>query len=169
MPAKAVACRSVKVGFCQDVTRCAKSRASRISAFSRRRNSRICCQWPPFHAFLDALALPAAVRGPVDLVHGCHLRISSACLALRSGVHGSAIASLNSPFVHDGVFPRVRVRAKRAGARSVRKTGGRFLDLQRREGVGAVRSGMPPDFWPSPRLGWCSPTDALRGRVSLAR
>jgi hypothetical protein len=71
-----------------------RSRATRISAFTCRDNSRIINQCPPFQAFLDAFALPSSLRGPVDCSHGFHVRISAACLARRSGVQPFAIACL---------------------------------------------------------------------------
>lgn len=71
-----------------------RSRATRISAFTCRDNSRSVNQCPPFQAFLDAFALPSAVRGPMDHSHGFHPRISAACLALRSGVQPFAMMRL---------------------------------------------------------------------------
>ena len=58
-----------------------------ISWFTSRVISLTCRRWLPFHPFLDTTALPAAVFAPVDFSQGFHVRINSACLALRSGVH----------------------------------------------------------------------------------
>lgn len=70
------------------------SRASRISAFTRRDNSRIFSQCPPDQALRDALALPSGVRGPLACFHGFQVRISAACRALRSGVQVVAMLML---------------------------------------------------------------------------
>jgi hypothetical protein len=42
-----------------------RSFARLISAFTERVSSRISSQYPPVKAFLDAVALPSGVRGPV--------------------------------------------------------------------------------------------------------
>ena len=49
--------------------------------------------WPPLNLFLLTRALPSGLRGPVDCSHGFQVRISSACLALRSGVQPLAMMS----------------------------------------------------------------------------
>src|SRR5471032_1537197 len=69
--------------------------ASSVSACARR--------WarpaaPPWSAFLAALALPSAVRGPVDAAHGFQLAISAACLARAASVHLGMMLSLKSSF-----------------------------------------------------------------------
>ena len=68
------------------VTRSVSSRASRISAFTMRDNSRSICRCLPLQAFLDAVALPSGERGPVERSHGFHTWISNACCARCSGV-----------------------------------------------------------------------------------
>lgn len=42
-------------------------------------------------AFCEATSLPFALLGPVDLTHGCHNRIRSACCLRRSKVQPFAI------------------------------------------------------------------------------
>jgi len=63
-----------------------RSRPALTSAFTRRDSSRSISQCPPVQALRDALALPSGVLGPVACFHGFQVRISSACLRLRSGV-----------------------------------------------------------------------------------
>lgn len=62
-----------------------RSRASRIAARTMRDILRSIALCPPLKAFLLVLALPSAVRGPVDFSQGFHSRISAACRARRSG------------------------------------------------------------------------------------
>ena len=50
-------------------------------------SSRSCARWPPVQALRLTRSLPSSDVGPVDLAHGFHCLINSACLALRSGVH----------------------------------------------------------------------------------
>lgn len=47
-----------------------------------------------FTALRAEVALPANVRGPVDLVHGCQPRIAAACRARRSSLQPHAFPSL---------------------------------------------------------------------------
>ena len=70
------------------------SRAARTSAFTILDSSRNCARWPPVQAFLLTRCLPSCDLGPVDLAHGCHVRINSACRALRSGVQVVAMICL---------------------------------------------------------------------------
>lgn len=62
-------------------------RCHMLAARSIRANARISGLSPPFHALREETVLPALLRGPVDLPHGRHRLIASACLARRSGVH----------------------------------------------------------------------------------
>ena len=71
-----------------------KSRPALTSAFTMRVSSRSICRCPPFQAFLDAVALPSGVTGPVARVHGFQVPISSACRARRSGVQLLAMLHL---------------------------------------------------------------------------
>ena len=71
-----------------------RSRPALTSAFTRRDSSRSIFQCPPRQAFLDALALPSGVRGPVACCHGFQVRISAACRDLRSGVQLDAMLLL---------------------------------------------------------------------------
>ena len=59
--------------------------ASRCSE-SVRANLRSICRVPPFHALHAALALPSGLRGPVDFLHGLHVRMRSAWRLRCSGV-----------------------------------------------------------------------------------
>ena len=63
---------------------------SRNSSASSRSSGLI----PPVQALRDEAALPAALRGPVLCSQGLHCRISSACLARRSGVQPFAMLNL---------------------------------------------------------------------------
>ena len=70
------------------------SRDARTSALTSLGSSRSCARWPPVQAFLLTRCLPLGDLGPVDLAHGCHVRIRSACRALRSGVQVVAMICL---------------------------------------------------------------------------
>ena len=70
------------------------SRDARACSLISLDNSRSCARWPPVQAFLLTRCLPSGVLGPVDLAHGCHVRINSACRALRSGVQVVAMICL---------------------------------------------------------------------------
>jgi hypothetical protein len=59
-------------------TRSTSSRAARISAFTCLVSARSINQCPPFQAFLEARALPSAVRGPLDRSQGRQRRINAA-------------------------------------------------------------------------------------------
>ena len=63
-----------------------RSRPALISAFTKRDSSRSFSQCPPLYAFLDVVALPSGVRGPVACCHGFQVRISAAykCCARAS-------------------------------------------------------------------------------------
>ena len=74
------------VSFFNYRQRLTSSRDARTCSLTILVSSRISAQWPPVQAFLLTRRLPASDLGPVDLAHGCHVRISSACRALRSGV-----------------------------------------------------------------------------------
>ena len=50
-------------------------------------SSRSCARCPPFQALPLTRCLPSGDLGPVDLAHGFHCLINSACLFLRSNVH----------------------------------------------------------------------------------
>jgi len=67
-----------------------------------------CDRIPCFRLFLLAFALPLAVLGPVDFSQGFNCRISSACLARRSGVQAAIVPP---PSSFDG-FPRCRIAAR---------------------------------------------------------
>jgi hypothetical protein len=54
---------------------------------------------PPLYALRDAMALPSAVRAPVELFQGCHCFISSACLCRRAGVQPFAMMLVLQKFV----------------------------------------------------------------------
>jgi len=51
-------------------------------------------RFPPRQALRDTRALPSVVLGPVDRPQGFQVRISTACLARRSGVQPFAIGLL---------------------------------------------------------------------------
>lgn len=55
-------------------------------------SSRSAARVPPCHALREAVALPSALRGPVDRSHGHHCLIRAACRALRSGVQPFAMS-----------------------------------------------------------------------------
>lgn len=66
---------------------------------NRADSSHSCRRTPPLYALRDDAALPSAVRAPVDLLHGCHWRIFSACRACCSAVHFlAAMITSNSSF-----------------------------------------------------------------------
>ena len=71
-----------------------KSRASRNSALTILVSSRNFSQCPPLKALRPTRCLPAGDFGTVDLVHGCNVRINSACRALRSNVQPLAMINL---------------------------------------------------------------------------
>jgi hypothetical protein len=70
------------------------SRDARTSALTILVSSRSCARWPPVQAFLLTRCLPSGDLGPVDLAHGIHCLINSACRALRSGVQVVAMICL---------------------------------------------------------------------------
>ena len=70
------------------------SREARTCSLISLDSSRSCARWPPVQAFLLTRCLPSGDFGPVDLAHGCHVRINSACRALRSGVQVVAMICL---------------------------------------------------------------------------
>ena len=49
-------------------------------------SSRSCCRWPPVQALRLTRSLPSGDLGPVDLAHGFHCLMDSACRCLRSNV-----------------------------------------------------------------------------------
>ena len=69
-------------------------RDARTSALTILESSRSCARWPPFQALRPTRDLPVGDFGPVDLAHGIHRLINSACLALRSGVQVVAMICL---------------------------------------------------------------------------
>lgn len=63
-------------------------RCARSSSRSSESNSKYVTDRPPcLSALLLLMALPSSVFGPVEHSHGFQFRISSACLARRSGDH----------------------------------------------------------------------------------
>ena len=62
------------------------SRDSRTCSLTILDSSRSSARWPPFQALRLTRSLPSSDLGPVDLAHGFHCLINSACRALRSGV-----------------------------------------------------------------------------------
>lgn len=70
------------------------SRDARTSALTSLDSSRSCARWPPVQAFLLTRFLPSGDLGPVDLAHGFHCLINSACRALRSNVQPLAMINL---------------------------------------------------------------------------
>ena len=64
--------------------RCARNLSWALDARSHDRQSSRCT---PLSALRDDMALPSAVRGPVDFSHGLFRCIRSAAFARRSGVH----------------------------------------------------------------------------------
>ena len=63
------------------------SRAARTSALTILVSSRSCARWPPVQALRLTRSLPSCDLGPVELAHGLHCLINSACRCLRSKVH----------------------------------------------------------------------------------
>ena len=61
--------------------RAAAKIAPAVKVYARRRNAH---RTPPLYAFLDDLALPTGVFGPVALLHGCHFLINADCRVRRS-------------------------------------------------------------------------------------
>ena len=61
-------------------------RACLSSSFTILDSSRSSARWPPVQALRLTRALPSCDLGPVDLAHGFHCLINSACRALRSNV-----------------------------------------------------------------------------------
>jgi hypothetical protein len=70
------------------------SRDTRTSALTSLVSSRSCARWPPVQALRPTRCLPSGDLGPVDLAHGFHCLINSACRALRSGVQVVAMICL---------------------------------------------------------------------------
>ena len=62
------------------------SRDARTSALTILVSSRSCARRPPVQALRLTLSLPSIDFGPVDLAHGFHCLINSACRCLRSNV-----------------------------------------------------------------------------------
>lgn len=73
-------------------TLCRDSRCSRSNALMCLRLSRHPIERPPcFNELTEDLVFPSSVRGPVDLLQGCHCRINSACRCRSSGVQCRAM------------------------------------------------------------------------------
>ena len=82
------------VSFFNYRQRLTSSRDARTSALTSLDSSRSCTRWPPVQALRRTRCLPSVDRGPVDLAHGFHCLINSACRALRSGVQVVAMLGL---------------------------------------------------------------------------